>query len=253
MGFYDLPKQERDKLVLKIHNALLKDIKNRTLTYWTLYFSNEDTYIRKTAYLSIGKIVNANPDLSSIVLYQLESLFKNSDFKIRQTVINAAGELGKLNFEIVEKYFDKGLFDVHHAVRNAVIGSMKKMGQKNPLPILNFAKKYLHHPDAEIRREICHGIELRGRTHPEDILPLLKKLQFDTKARVRKTLIHVLGQISYKNGCLEKVIAELNTWKNRELVCMAVEEILDVHIRYKNFSAQSHKEAKSYVKKHFIK
>jgi hypothetical protein len=40
-------------------------------------------------------------------------------------MINAAGEIGKTNFESVEQFFDKGLFDEHHSPRNAVIGSIK--------------------------------------------------------------------------------------------------------------------------------
>jgi hypothetical protein len=70
--------------------------------------------------------------------------------KTRQTVINAAGEIGKFHFEKVQHFFDKGLFDKHHSVRNAVIGSIKKMGQKNPVPVLAWAKTYLKHPDKEI-------------------------------------------------------------------------------------------------------
>jgi hypothetical protein len=100
----------------------------------------------------------------------------------RQTAINGAGEIGKTDFEPVAQYFDTGLFDAPHSVRNAVIGSVKKMGEKNPVPVLQWARKYLHHPNKEIRREICHGIELRGRTHPGDILPLLKELKL-TKQR----------------------------------------------------------------------
>ncbi len=39
--------------------------------------------------------------------------FKNEpEFKIRQTTINSAGEIGKTNFDIVEHFFDKGLFDI---------------------------------------------------------------------------------------------------------------------------------------------
>ena len=125
------------------------------------------------------------------------------------------------------------------------------MGEKNAVPILTWARKHLHHTDKEVRREICHGIELRGRTHPQDILPLLKELQHDKTARVRNTLVHVLGQISYKKGCLETVIADLNTWQNKELVEEAIEEIIDVHYRYRNFSVLSQQQAKDYIAKHF--
>ena len=137
------------------------------------------------------------------------------------------------HFATVESFFDRGLFDDHHSVRNAFIGSMKKMGQKNPGAVLQWAKNYLHHPDKEIRRQICHGIELRGRTHPEDILPMLKELQHDPAARVRNTLVHVLGQISYKKNCLAAVILHLKMWEEKELIAKAIVEIIDVHERYK--------------------
>ena len=141
--------------------------------------------------------------------------------------------------------------DDHHSVRNAVIGSIKKMGEKNPKPVLAFAKQFLNHPDKEIRREICHGIELRGRTHPQDILPLLKVLQHDPTARVRNTLVHVIGQIAYKKGCLETVVEDLKTWENKELVKAALEEIIDVHHRYRNFSVKTQEEAMEYIEKHY--
>ena len=142
---------------------------------------------------------------------------------------------------------ERGLFDTHHSVRNAVIGSVKKMGEKNPKPVLALAKKYLHHEDKEIRREICHGIELRGRKYPQDILPLLRELQDDKTQRVRSTLVHVLGQIAYKKGCLATVVADLRTWHNRELVADALAEIIDVHDRYKAFSAMTQDEARDYI------
>ena len=116
---------------------------------------------------------------------------------------------------------------------------------------MKWAKKYLHHQDKEIRREICHGIELRGRKHPEDILPLLKELQHDKTKRVYSTLVHVLGQIAYKKDCLQKVIAHLATWENGQLIKDALEEIIDVHLRYRNFAALSQAEAKQYIAEHY--
>jgi hypothetical protein len=166
-------------------------------------------------------------------------------------VINTAGEIGRKDFATVQYFFDKGLFDIHHSPRNAVIGSIKKMGEVNPTPVLQWAKQYLHHPDKEIRREICHGIELRGRKFPEDILPLLKELEHDKTARVRTTLVHVLGQIAYKKGCLATVVAHLATWQNKALVKDALEEIIDVHDRYKDFAVLSQAEAQRYIDEHF--
>lgn len=247
MAFYDLSKTERETLAQAIFHNLANDINNRAVSHFIQYFSDEDTYIRKAAYLAVGKLHKNGVIQASIIVSMLQNLLSNEDFKIRQTVINAAGEIGKSDFAIVQSFFDTALFDVHHSVRNAVIGSVKKMGEKNPEPVLDWAKQYLHHPDKEIRREICHGIELRGRTHPEDILPLLQELEFDATARVRNTLVHVIGQISYKKGCLEKVIRVLSQWKNKEVVQKAIDEIIDVHDRYRNFSFYTQAQAIEYI------
>ena len=251
MSFYSLSKSQRVEKVKQIKADILTGIRKNNPKPIIEFFSDEDTYIRKTAYLSIGKIYFVDKAIQKKTIAALNKLIKEEHHYIRQTVINAVGEIGKKDFEIVEDFFDRALFDEHHAVRNAVIGSVKKMGERNPKPVLKWAKKYLHHTDKEIRREICHGIELRGRTHPQDILPLLKELQHDKTARVRNTLVHVLGQISYKKGCLETVIAHLNTWQNKDLVTDAVEEIIDVHDRYKDFAILSQKQALQYIKKHF--
>ena len=112
---------------------------------------------------------------------------------------------------------------------------------------MNWAKKYLHHPDKETRREICHGIELRGREYPQDILLLLPELQHDKTARVRNTLVHVIGQIAYKKGCLKTVVEHLKNWDNKQSVTDALEEIIDVHHRYRNFSAMTQEQAIQYI------
>lgn len=249
MAYYSLSKEDRMQLSEKIGKEIFADIKAGKKAHILHYFSDEDTYIRKAGYLATGRIYHATDTFREAVLEQLFSLFTHDNPKVRQTVVNSAGEIAMRDFAVVEELFHKGLFDTHHSVRNAVIGSMKKAGEKNPKPVLAFAKKYLDHPDKEIRREICHGIELRGRTHPEDILPLLKKLQHDKTARVRNTLVHVLGQIAYKKGCLATVIADLKTWENKELVTDAVEEIIDVHYRYRNFTVLTQEEAKAYIER----
>ncbi|MCE9540416.1 MAG: HEAT repeat domain-containing protein [Bacteroidetes bacterium] len=251
MSFYELSKVERVKLVEKISKELLAEINSSKFNKTISYFSDEDTYIRKSAYLSIGRIYFSENNLQKKIVKLLDFLLKEEDFKIRQTTINAAGEIGKMEFGIVKYFFDTGLFDAHHSVRNAVIGSVKKMGEVNPKPVLEWAKAYLHHPDKEIRREICHGIELRGRTHPLDILPLLKELQYDKTLRVSKTLVHVLGQIAYKKGCLEIVVEHLKTWENKQLVQDALEEIIDVHNRYKDFAIKTQEQAIQYIAQHY--
>lgn len=247
MAFYDLSKAERVQLVEKITSFIHADLKQGTFENLTHYFSDEDTYIRKSGYLAIGKIYKSTENLRNAIVETLHKLADSENEKVRQTVVNAAGEIGMLDFEIVQSFFDKGLFDDHHSVRNAVIGSVKKMGQKNPKPVLKWAKQYLEHPDKEIRREVCHGIELRGRTHPKDILPMLEQLQHDKTARVRNTLVHVLGQIAYKKGCLQTVVGALNKWENKALVKDALDEIVDVHNRYKDFAILTQEEAIAYI------
>lgn len=250
MPFYDLPKEQRIALVEEIGQHIYNELVSGKSDNTLLYFSDEDTYIRKSAYLSVGRLYYAHPTLQSAIIAMLEQMQQHENFKVRQTAINAAGEVGKSYFEVVQHFFDKGLFDEHHSPRNAVIGSIKKMGEVNPRPVLAWAKKYLHHEDKEIRREICHGIELRGRKYPQEILPLLQELQHDKTARVRNTLVHVIGQIAYKKGCLKTVLDNLKTWDNQQLVADALEEIIDVHHRYRNFSAMTQDEARKYIAEH---
>ena len=247
MSFYDLSKEERNVLVDKINQEITNDLASNQLDHIIRYFSDDDTYIRKTGYLAIGKLFYAQPNLQTSILSTLKNVLQSENELIRQTVINAAGEIGKFHFDKIQSFMDTGLFDAHHKVRNAVIGSIKKMGEKNPMPVLTWAKTYLKHEDKEIRREICHGIELRGRTHPEDILPLLKELEFDETRRVSDTLVHVIGQIAYKQGCLKTVVSHLNTWQNKELVQKALDEIVDVHNRYKKFAILTQQEAIDYI------
>ena len=129
MSFYDLTKEERNTLVAKINQEIESNLGSNKRNKIIDYFSDEDTYIRKTGYLTIGKIFYSNPKLQSHILKTLKVLLQHNDEKVRQTTINAAGEIGKFHFNKVEGFFNIGLFDNHHSVRNAVIGSMKKMGE----------------------------------------------------------------------------------------------------------------------------
>lgn len=251
MAFYELTKPEREIVVATITNEILSELQGDQLKSMLVYFDDEDTYIRKSAYLAIGRIYSSKEQLKKKIIQVLNLLQLQNSFKIRQTAINAAGEIGKHDFESVQHFFDKGLFDKHHSPRNAVIGSIKKMGEVNPAPVLSWAKTYLHHEDKEIRREICHGIELRGRKFPQDILPLLQELQFDKTARVRNTLVHVIGQIAYKKGCLAIVVEHLKGWENKQLIADALEEIIDVHERYKDFAILTQEQARTYISTHF--
>ena len=154
VAFYDLPKQERNQLVEKINQDIENDLTQNNTENIIRYFSDDDTYIRKTGYLAIGKIFYTKPQLQPVISSALKTVMKSDDELIRQTVINAAGEIGKFHFEKIQHFMDTGLFDNHHRVRNAVIGSIKKMGERNPIPVLAWAKGYLKHEDKEIRRDV---------------------------------------------------------------------------------------------------
>lgn len=252
MAYYDLSREERAAVFKEMTAVICQETRNGTWIQTYRYFADSDTYIRKNAYLAVGRLTQAGMIAQQTAIRLLNELFRDENQLVRQTVINSAGEIGCFDFESVEPFFERGLFDPHHQVRNAVIGSIKKMGEKNPVPILAYAERFLEHEQAEIRREIVHGIELRGRTHPQDILPLLLRLEQDRKARVRNTLVHVLGQIAYKKGCLETVCAHLKQhWKEQELVQDALEEIIDVHRRYRNFAFYTQEEAKTYIEQYF--
>jgi hypothetical protein len=74
---------------------------------------------------------------------------KSGSERIRQTVINAAGEIAMSDFIRVEHLFDMGIADPHHSVRNALQGSLKKSGEKNPSQIIPFCEKHITNPDCQ--------------------------------------------------------------------------------------------------------
>lgn len=250
MKYYDLTKEERQSFVIKMENELMQDLESNKNSHILQYSSNEDVYIRKNVSNILGKIYREQSLFKEEITQVAVQLLENGDEKVRQTAVYILGEIGKQDADPVFDYLEIALEDPQHRVKNAVMSSLKVMGQKNPQPTLNFAKVFIHHPQPEVRKKVIHGIELRGRTHPEDVLPLLEELQDETNPAVRKMLIHVLGQISYKKGCLEKVTSALKTWKNRELVEDTIPYILEVHENYP-FSALNPEEAKEYLKTNF--
>ncbi|MCK9152609.1 HEAT repeat domain-containing protein [Methanobacterium alcaliphilum] len=229
---------------------ILSDLKSAKDSNMGIYSSDEDTYIRKNTYLILGRLYRDNLELRDIIIKCGEELYENGNENQKQTIIYLWGEIGKINLNLVSKYLEGALNENSSKVKNAVMGSLKQIGEKNPDQALEFSQKFLNHPDPEVRRVIIHGIELRGRTHPEDVLPLLHQVQYEQVPRVRNMIIHVIGQISYKKDCLEKVVSSLVNWENEELVKDALKEIIEVHKRYK-FSSKSVKEADSHIKSKF--
>ena len=98
MPFYDLTKDERTKAVELIDSTIRVELQRGNLINTIQYFSDPDTYIRKSAYLSIGRIYSSDKNLRPKITQILTTLISHDDYKIRQTVINAAGEIGKNNF-----------------------------------------------------------------------------------------------------------------------------------------------------------
>lgn len=52
MAFYDLSKEERIVLVDKVNQNIQYDLKQSQTTFITCYFSDDETYIRKTVCLA---------------------------------------------------------------------------------------------------------------------------------------------------------------------------------------------------------
>ena len=197
LSYNDLSKEEREQYKSLIENTIISSIKSNMTKEAMPFLSNNDTYVRKVAYQSIGNLYKQNKEIRPLLVAWLDQLYGNTDEKVRQTIIYACGEIAVIDFTAIEKQLTKGMYDPHHSVRNAFIGSLKISGNKNP-NIIAFCEKYFLSDDPEIRRLICHGLELRGREHPQEIIGFLKKLQHDDNKRVRQMLIHVLGQICYK-------------------------------------------------------
>lgn len=223
-----------------MYENILENIKKGILfnKYYEIkeLFDNEDLYIRKAAYLAVGKVYEQDRTSIKKILHILNELYLEESFRIRQSVIYSCGEIAIYDFKSVEDLISKGIMDKHHSVRNAVIGALKKSGDKNPKEVLEFCRDNLNSDIAETRRILCHSIELRGREHPEEVMDILKLLQYDSNRKVRKMLVHVLGQISYKNGCFNYVVNELGKWNNDDIYDLFKEEAVDVHRRYEKFS-----------------
>ena len=79
MSFYDLDKKERAELVVKITDSIFFDIKKNKNISIIEYFSNEDTYIRKSAYIAIGRIYKSNENLKTRILGLLANLLKSEN------------------------------------------------------------------------------------------------------------------------------------------------------------------------------
>src|SRR4051812_37783466 len=98
MGFYDLDKNERTDVTNKIFQAVKATVKSGKSHQLSPFFADADTYIRKNAYMAIGKLYKEGPDDLESLIRIIQYFLSDKDFKCRQTAVNAAGEIGKFNF-----------------------------------------------------------------------------------------------------------------------------------------------------------
>ena len=71
MGFYDLDKEARQKLVCKIETEVLADIKAGKAGNLESYAADSDTYIRKAVYQAIANLYNNEKSLKPKILARL--------------------------------------------------------------------------------------------------------------------------------------------------------------------------------------
>ena len=79
MAFYSLTKEQRAKLVAQIKSDIVLGIRKKQLSNVIPHFSDEDTYIRKSAYLAAGKIYVEHPDLQEKILSMLEKFMEEKE------------------------------------------------------------------------------------------------------------------------------------------------------------------------------
>ncbi len=248
MAYYDLSKQRRKNVYSEMEKNIHEDFSKNKTHNIIKYASDQDTYIRKNCYLIIGRLYKSNGKIREQILTVLETLSGSENEKIRQTVVYALGEIGKTDFHAIEELLNAFLHEKHHSVKNGLTGALKQMGEKNPVPVILWVKNNINNCSVDMKPRILHGLELRGRTHPEDLLPLLRKIVHSgTDKKTEKMIIHIIGQISYKKGCLEKVASALSLWENKEFVSLCKKEILKVHWAYKKFSVYEIKATEKYL------
>jgi hypothetical protein len=97
VGYYDLSKEQRDQLYNKMKNNILHDIVENELDQIKKYASDDDIYIRKNTYLIIGRMYHLNPAFHDVIIEMAKGLLSNENEKIRQTMVNCLGEIGKIH------------------------------------------------------------------------------------------------------------------------------------------------------------
>ncbi len=63
MGFFDLSKEEREKLVKEIKQAIEHDLRSGISESILKYAADNDTYIRKNTYIILGRLYRDQQDM----------------------------------------------------------------------------------------------------------------------------------------------------------------------------------------------
>ena len=247
---YHLSKDERLAFLEKEKTELKDSIYLGNYTRVAEFFYYEDIVIRNHAYEGLSKVFSKFPQDRENITALMFYLMRDSNPKIRQNTVKAAGEIGRVEFKYINNILKRGLFDVDNSVLNATINSVQKLVQTNPVPTLKFTKKYLYSHLAKVRVQLLFAIEMRGRTNPQDILTLLKELQDDDNEKVQETVVLVIGRISILAGNLETIVLNMKSWHNDKLVSRIMFEVLKTH-KESSEAVRTFDEAKDYVEKNF--
>ncbi len=88
------------------------------------------------------------------------------------------------------------------------------------------------------------ALSCRKKQNILEYIAVAGELEWDKTASVSNTLVHVIRTRSLIKGCLEKVVRDLKEWDNKQLVQDALEEIISVHHRYRNFAVYTQARAR---------
>ncbi len=87
MGFYDLTKEEREKRVNEIRAGIEQELTKKSPPRTLGWFTNEDTYIRKSAYLSIGRLYSENKQMRSGIVQRLDRMLNEEIFGLDKPLL----------------------------------------------------------------------------------------------------------------------------------------------------------------------
>lgn len=115
MEYYDLTKEQRQILILKMKKEIKDDLKY-DLGFVLKYASNKDFYIRKNTFLILGSIYFKEEEFKPRIIKVARKLLQHEDENIRQTAVYIFSEIGK-DAKNSFKYLELALKDDHHMLK----------------------------------------------------------------------------------------------------------------------------------------